>query len=254
MFCTWRNSSLDPGPCAKYQGFRDFTAGDLADRANGVSRVRQALTGAAVQAALSGVFSLFNFALLFYYERRLALYVAAMLLVMVGLTFFFSYNQVRHYREAFRMQGDISGFVFQMINGLSKLRVANAETYALARWARLFSRQKRAALSARRWAAGQHAVSGTFQPLALAAIYGFVYYAGPAGATEPALDLVTFLSFNAAFGQLTGAVNSLTVAATTLVAVIPLLERIRPILDAKPETAGRGADPGDLKGDIESRT
>ena len=204
MFCTWRNSSLDPGPCAKYQGFRDFTAGDLADRANGVSRVRQALTGAAVQAALSGVFSLFNFALLFYYERRLALYVAAMLLVMVGLTFFFSYNQVRHYREAFRMQGDISGFVFQMINGLSKLRVANAETYALARWARLFSRQQRAALSARRWAAGQHAVSGTFQPLALAAIYGFVYYAGPAGATEPALDLVTFLSFNAAFGQLTG--------------------------------------------------
>ena len=242
----WRRLLALPAPF-----FRDFTAGDLADRANGISRVRQALTGAAVQAALSGVFSLFNFALLFYYDRRLALYVAAMLLVMVVATFFFSYNQVRHYREAFKVQGDISGFVFQMINGLSKLRVANAETYALARWAQLFSRQKRAALSARRWAAGQHAVSGTFQPLALAAIYGLVHYAGPAGATEPAFDFVTFLSFNAAFGQLTGAVNSLTVAATTLVAVIPLLERIRPILEAKPETPGRGADPGDLKGDIE---
>ena len=231
--------------------FRDFTAGDLADRANGISRVRQTLTGAALQAALSSIFSLFNFALLFYYSWQLALYVAAMLAVMAAATVFFSYHQVRHYREAFRIQGEIGGFVFQMINGLSKLRVANAETYALAHWARLFSRQKGASLAARRWAAGQHAVSGMFRPLALGAIYGFVYYADPAGGPEPAFDLVTFLSFNAAFGQLVGAVNSLTVAATTAVGVVPLLERIRPILEAKPETAGRGSDPGDLKGDIE---
>ena len=37
------------------QFFRDFTAGDLADRANGISEIRRMLTGAAVQAALDGV-------------------------------------------------------------------------------------------------------------------------------------------------------------------------------------------------------
>ena len=65
----------------------------------------------------------------------------------------------RAYREVFRMQCAIDGFVLQMLNGVSKLRVANAESHALAHWARRFASQKRASLRARRWAAGQHAVT-----------------------------------------------------------------------------------------------
>ena len=231
--------------------FRNFTAGDLANRANGVSGIRQALTGAALQAALSGLFSMFSLALLFYYDWLLALYVCAMLFTMAVTTCVFSYGQVRHHRTAFRMQGAIDGFVLQMINGLAKLRVANAESYALAHWARRFSEQKRASLSARRWAAGQHAISGMFQPLALVIIYAFVYYAGQDGEQQLALGLAEFLSFNAAFGQLAAAVNNLTIAVTTAIGVIPLFERVKPILDARPETVAAGIDPGDLKGDIE---
>ena len=231
--------------------FRKFTAGDLADRANSIGAVRATMTGAALQGAVSGVFSFFSFLLLLSYSWQLALYVAAMLLALAAATVFYSYNQIRQYREVFRAQGAINGFVFQFINGLSKLRIANAETYALARWARQFSKQKRASLAAGRWAAGQHAVSGMFRPLALVAIFGFVYYAGSLDGRQPALDLATFLSFYAAFGQLTAAVGGLTIAVTTAVGVVPLLERVRPVLDARPETADGGADPGDLKGDIE---
>ena len=231
--------------------FRRFTAGDLAARANGVSGVRQMLTGTAVQAAIGGLFSMFSLALLFYYHWLLALYVCAMLLAMAVATWVFSYGQVRHYRDVFRMQGAIDGFVLQMIEGVSKLRVANAESHALAHWARRFSEQKRASLRARRWAAGQHAVTGMFQPLALAAIYGVVYYAGPTGGAQSGMGLADFLSFNAAFGQLTAAVNNLTVALTTAVGVIPLLERVKPVLDERPELAEAGIDPGDLEGDIE---
>ena len=177
--------------------------------------------------------------------------VAADGCVMAVTTCVFSYGQVRHYRDVFRMQGSIDGFVLQMIDGVSKLRVANAESHALAHWAGRFSEQKRASLLARRWAAGQHAVTGMFQPLALAAIYGFVYYAGPTGGAQSGMGLADFLSFNAAFGQLTAAVNNLTVALTTAVGVIPLLERVKPVLDERPELAGAGIDPGDLEGDIE---
>ena len=231
--------------------FRRFTAGDLAARANAVGDVRQLLTGTAVQAAISGVFSMFSLTLLFYYHWLLALYVCAMLLVMAVIACAFSYGQLRHYRDVYRMQGSMDGFVLQLINGVAKLRVANAESHALALWARRFAEQKRAALRARRWAAGQHAVTGMFQPLALAAIYGVVYHAGPAGGAEPAMGLAAFLSFNAAFGQLAAAVNNLTIALTTALGVVPLLERVKPVLDERPELAGAGIDPGDLRGGIE---
>jgi len=230
--------------------FRRFTAGDLASRANGISGVRQVLTGTAAQAAISGLFSMLSLALLLYYHWLLTLYVCGMLSLMAGVTCVFSYGQVRHYREVFRMQGDIDGFVLQMINGVSKLRVANAESHALAHWAHRFSKQKRAYLQARRWAAGQHAITAVFQPAALAAIYGVVHYGGPPGAA-PGMELAAFLSFNAAFGQLSAAVGNLTTALTTALAVIPLLERVKPLLDERPESAGGGIDPGDLQGDIE---
>ena len=43
----------------------------------------------------------------------------------------------------------------------------------------------------------------------------------------------------------------LATAATTVIGTIPLFERVRPILDARPETAADGIDPGDLKGELE---
>ena len=231
--------------------FRHYTAGDLADRANGVREIRRALTGAAVQAAMGGIFSVFSLALLFYYSWSLALWVFGLLLILTGVIWFLAQSQLRHYRTAFRAQGAINGFVFQMIVGLAKIRVANAESFALARWAERFAVQGKSILAARRWAAGQHAVNSAFRPLSLVVIFAIVHQALVHADSRPTLDLAAFLSFNAAFVQLTAAVIALATAATTIVGIIPLFERVRPILNAEPETAGEGIDPGDLTGDIE---
>ena len=230
--------------------FRDFTVGDLENRANGISEIRRIISFAAVGAAMGGIFSVFNLALLFYYSWSLALYVCGMLFVLVGTIWFLARGQLRHYRDVFRIQGAISGFVFQLITGLAKLRVANSETFALTRWARRFAEQKQAAFSALKWTAGQYVVIGMFHPLALIVIFESVQHAILDGRGS-AFNLAGFLSFNAAFGQLTGAVVALTSAATTVIAVIPLLERARPIFNARPETADRGIELPDIKGDLE---
>lgn len=231
--------------------FRKFTAGDLADRANGVSQVRQHLTGASLQAAVSGVFSVFSAGLLFYYSVELALYVTAILALVFVLIAALALAQMRRHREAFTLRGAINGLVFQIIRGLSKIRVAHAEGYALAHWARLYSEQKQATYRAQRWAAWQEAVIAMTRPLVLVPIFAFVQAAMLGSAEAASFDLAGFLAFHTAFGQFLGATVSLAVAVTTVAGVFPLLERVRPILDAQPETAGRGVDPGDLRGDIE---
>ncbi|WP_419164931.1 NHLP bacteriocin export ABC transporter permease/ATPase subunit [Candidatus Palauibacter sp.] len=227
--------------------FRRFTAGDLASRANGVAAIRQALTGAAVQAAMGAIFSVFSLALLFYYSGLLALLVTGLLLLLATGNWLLSLGQLRHDRKAYRAQGELSGFVFQVISGLAKLRVAHAESYALAHWARLYGQQKGEGLAARHWAAGQQVLGGLFQSISLIVIFAVIQRMLSQGTS---FDLVDFLSFNAAFGQLAGAVTAISGAVTTVVGIIPLVERVRPILDAEPEPA-RGIDPGELKGDIE---
>ena len=231
--------------------FRDFTAGDLADRANGIGEIRQMLTGATLRAMIGGIFSAFSLGLLFYYSWSLALYVCALLFVLAGALCLLSWGQLRHDRTASHVQGAINGFVFQMINGLSKLRTAHAESYALARWAERFAEQRKALLAARHWSAGQHVVNSMFRPLSLIVIFAVVHRTLLQADMQSSLDLAAFLSFNAAFLQLTVAVSALALALVSVVSIIPLFERVQPLLQARPETAAQGIDPGDLTGDIE---
>ena len=231
--------------------FRNFTAGDLADRANGIAQIRQLLTGATTTAVIGGVFSIFSYGLLFWYSWKLALCAGGLVLFLIGGTWICARGQMSHHRAAFRIQGAIDGFVFQMITGLAKLRMANAENHALARWAERFAEQKRETFAARRWAAGQLSFNSMFMPLASLAIFAFIWYALIEGEAQPLFDLADFLSFNAAFGQFAAAMTGLTAAWTMVVAAIPLFERVQPILHATPETTGGRIDPEDLTGTIE---
>ena len=231
--------------------FRNFTAGDLADRANGMTQVRQLVSGATLNAFLGGVFSVFSYALLFYYSWRLALCAGALLLVLVGATWVSARARMRHLRTAFAAQGAIDGFVFQMITGLAKIRMANAENHALARWAARYSEQKRATLAARRWEAGLLSFASAFVPLATLVIFAFIFQSLLGKERQPDFGLADFLSFYAALGQLMVATIALTEAWTTVVGALPLFERVQAILEARPETARDGADPGDLSGRLE---
>ena len=233
--------------------FRRYTAGELADRLAGLARIRSMMSGAVIGSIMSGLFSMSSFALLLYYSSQLAAVAGALVLVVVGVSFFSGRRQMRHHREALRVGGLIDGMVFQMITGLAKLRMANAEPYMLERWAGLLAGQRRAIAAARRWAAGQTAFNGLFTPLSSAVLLGVIWVFLIGAEQSGSFGLADFLVAFSAFGQLAGGITGLTGVATTVVAVIPLFERVRPLLEAEPETRREKTDPGDLTGDIEFR-
>ena len=230
--------------------FRGFLSGDLADRANGVSLIRQLLTGAASASLVSGVFSLFSFLLLFYYSSELALWTGLVVLVFAGVSWYFTTRQIRYQRAAFEAQGAIDGLVFQLILGLSKIRQANAELHALNNWSEKYATQRREHLSARKWIAGQLTFNALFLPLSQLLLSALIWYSLIQGANSDGFPLADFLSFNAAFGQFVAGATGLTATLTTIVAVLPLFERVLPIIEAKPESIG-GTVLQDVSGRIE---
>jgi ATP-binding cassette subfamily C protein len=60
-----------------------------------------------------------------------------------------------------------------------------------------------------------------------------------------------FLAFAAAFGQFQAAALELSSAFLTILGVVPLYERAKPILDTLPEVTGTKTHPGELSGTIE---
>ncbi|MDP9352239.1 MAG: ABC transporter transmembrane domain-containing protein, partial [Chloroflexota bacterium] len=129
--------------------FREYTAGDLASRALGITLIREALAGATIAAILGVIFSLFSLVLMFYYDVQLAL---VGLLLVLGLLLFTSaagYAQLRYQRRVFDLQCRISGRVLQLVMGIAKIRVSGSERRAFSVWASHFTAQKRLAFRAR---------------------------------------------------------------------------------------------------------
>ena len=230
--------------------FRPYGAGDLAVRAMGVDAMRRTLSGAAVTAALGGVFSLFNFGLLFHYGGALAWWATGLLAAAGGATLLAGWRQLRLQRRIAPLRARTSGLVLQLLTGISKLRVAAAESCAFAQWARLFGLQRRLQFRSRTVVNRLRVFNAVFPTLSLLVIMAAATAGGNAA---PAIRTGDYLAFSAAFGACLAAMLSMSTALLEALGVVPIYENARPILEAAPEVHAAGGDPGTLEGSLEVR-
>jgi ATP-binding cassette subfamily C protein len=227
--------------------FRDYTAGDLASRALGISTIRQAISGTVVLTILSGVFSIFNFFLLFFIDGQLALLTSLLVLIAVGATTLAGVLQTRNQRELTDLQGKISGLVLQIITGISKLRIAGVESRVFAFWAREFGAQRSLTYKTRRIANGLSVFTSAYTVIATLVIFAAVAFSGETNR----LSTGSFVTFIAAFGQFLFTGLQLSSAFIALLRLVPVYERAQPILHTLPEVNEFKSDPGELTGQIE---
>ena len=226
--------------------FRGYSVGDLADRVMGVDAIRELLTGHVATSLLGAVFSVFSFALLFYFSGPLALVATGLVAVLALAVLLFSYFQLRHQREMSERRGKVASLLFGLIHGIAKIRVAGAEHRAYGLWAEGFSRQRRSAIAARRIAnlqGGWNAAYGVVTTMGLFAMVAI--------SQRASLPASTFLAFLAAFGQFQSAALSVIGLIPRLLATVPTYERLRPILQAVPETDPTKTPVADLRGELE---
>jgi len=227
--------------------FRRYTAGDLAVRVGGISAMRQMLSATTITTILDGLFSVLTFGLLFYYSPPLALIATGLTLVAITATALTGYFHLRYGRKLSDLEGRISGLVLQLVTGIAKFRVAGAEARAFAVWAENFAQEKALAFQAGQSGNRLAVFSAIFPVLSSMAIFGGLIYFQQGGG----LSTGSFLAFNAAFGQFLAAALSLTTTVISILAIVPLYERARPILQAQPEVDEAKINPGALSGDIE---
>jgi NHLM bacteriocin system ABC transporter ATP-binding protein len=228
--------------------FRSFSAGDLAVRAMAIDTIRQAISGATLTALLGGLFSVFNFGLLFFYSVRLALWAMLLAAVAVLVTVLVSWAQLRFQRQIATYQQEISGQVLQFLGSIAKLHVAGSEPHVFAAWARKFSAQRALQYRARRIGNTLATFNAAFPVLSMAVIFAA---AAPLLHGEPGLRTGDFLAFISSFTIFLSAILSMAAAVVSVLAVVPLYENARPILETAPEVDEAKTDPGALSGEIE---
>jgi NHLM bacteriocin system ABC transporter ATP-binding protein len=234
--------------------FRDFTVGDLAARAGAVNAIRRTLGSATLTTVLNSLHGVLNLFLLFHYSSSLALaatgIVAALMVVYAVLLFL----ALRLRERLAELDGKISGLVFQLLGGVSKLRVTASERRGFAVWSRLYAESTHLTFKANSYDNVIAVFNSMIPVLSSAAVYWLVHgQLHPAGGAPPAaMSVGDFVAFTAAFTLFLSAGMSLSTTAFSVLNVIPTWRRARPILEARPEVESARPSSKPLSGGIQA--
>lgn len=225
--------------------FRQYEAGDLGDRAMGVAMIHELLSEGVTASILAALFSLASLALLFVYDVGLALVAVGLTVIFAAGTALGAYWELRRRRVQSALEGRLSGLVLQILMGIARFRVAGAEARVLQRWATQFEAKTRATYRAGIPRLALSTWNSVFPILGTLVLFGLVSRGGVVH-----LGTGTFLAMVAAFGQFIAAGVAFNGAVAYVIEVVPLYERLAPILRTPPEIDAAGAHPGELSGEI----
>ncbi|TGN79316.1 NHLP bacteriocin export ABC transporter permease/ATPase subunit [Streptomyces bauhiniae] len=228
--------------------FSGRSTGELASAAMGISSIRRLLAGVGPVVAQSVTIGAMNVGLLLYYSVPMAMAAIAMLLVIGAVFTGLGLWQVRWQRRLVTLGNKLNNQAFQTLRGLPKLRVASAENYAYAAWAREFARSRELQQKVGRIKNLSSVLGAVYLPVCTLVM--FMLLAGPA---KGAMSAAAFLTFSTAVTMVLTSVTQLTGAFVSAVAALPLFEELRPVLDATPEVRAGSTRPGPLTGALEAR-
>ncbi|OAH10270.1 NHLP bacteriocin export ABC transporter permease/ATPase subunit [Streptomyces jeddahensis] len=228
--------------------FTGRSTGELASAAMGISAIRRLLAGVGPVVVQASTVGAMNLVLLLLYSVPLALAAIALLLVIAAVFLGMGLWQVRWQRRLVVLSNKLNNQAFQTLRGLPKLRVAAAENYAYASWAKEFARSRELQQRVGRIKNLTTVLGAVYLPLC--SLIMFMLLAGPA---RGSLSASAFLTFNTAMTMMLTSATQLTGALVSAAAALPMFEEIKPVLDATPEVRGASTQPGVLSGGIEAR-
>jgi NHLM bacteriocin system ABC transporter ATP-binding protein len=226
--------------------FRNYSAGDLAARAAGIGHIREVLAGATLSVLLSGLFSIWNFGLLFVIDPKLALAATLLVVVAGSVAAMAAYAGLQRQRKVAELDGKIGGLLLQLLGGIAKLRVTGSENRAFGVWAKLFARRRDADLGAERVNLRVSVFQGSF-PIVCSMVL-FWMLSGEGGQK---LSTGQFLAFSSAFGVFLAAILDVIETALQSLSVVPMYERAKPILVAPVESQGKSDVRTAIRGALE---
>lgn len=233
--------------------YKKFTAGDLTNRVLSINAIRQILSNTVMTAVLSGAFSIVNLGLLFYYDSGLAWIGVGLAAVAIIFIASIGWLKLKYDRDISDTQGDIQGFLFEFLSGITKIRITGAEKRIFTLWATKFSNLKKLAFRSGSYQNFIEVFNGSYPLFTNIFFFSFIYYTFTTATTANVglISVGAFMAFISAFNQFLNDSLRMSMSLISSLNIITLYERAKPILEEIPESSEHSTDPGELGGEIE---
>lgn len=230
---------------SKLNFFRDFTSGDLVNRANGVDEIQQKMNISIFLSIINVMISLISFSVMYYYDKRLTM-IALLLTLCYSIIFlFFTLKQITFQQLVQSHRGRLMGMLFQFYTAISKLKVSYSEKTAFQRWNHDYAEQIRMEYKAGKIGNFLSSFSTFYSVLITICLFIGVYLIGSD------LSFGVFIIYNGLYSQFFSGLLGLVNAIAIITSIIPTYQRLKPILLNEPEIELATAISPPLQGELE---
>ncbi len=223
--------------------FRDYSVGELNQYIAYMDSLCTTMVDSLFSTAITGVFSLIYLGQIFAFAPSLVVPSLAVTLVTLTVSLLSARVQMRIDQETMVTTARERGLVYAFINGIQKIRLSGAENRAFAKWSDLYV----------------ETASTTFNPPAIIRLSPVLTTAvsliGTAVmyfvAVQSKVTIADYFAFNASYAYISTAFSSLASMALSAASIKPVVNLIKPLLSAKPETSDHRETVTRLSGSIE---
>ena len=222
-----------------------YPTGDLAVSGMTFQHLRDGVQGMVADGLLSVIFLLPVFAVILFYNTTLGFVALGFSLIALAVAVVLGTFQVAPYGRMFRSVRQVSGRLFQIIGGISKLRVESAEASAFDIWASNYREQKRAELEQGVFEGHVKALGASLPFIAAGVILLAVFAQGDQGVpiSDFLVVYMVFLTFQYAIGRFGESYSAVA-------GLLPSLQQLGPILSEPSETESTGDSVEYVGGEI----
>lgn len=209
--------------------FKQFSAGDLSSRMQGIGQLCAAISSAVLGIGASSLFSLIYLGQVFSFAPSLVAPSLLITLLSLAVTALSALCQVRYGKKQLMAAAKNSGVVFSLFTGIQKIRLAGAERRAFAHWAERYREQAEYQYASPVFVRAGEAIAAGITTVGTI----LIYYS----AAMHQVAAADYIAFSASFGMVSGALTSLASVGVMAAQIRPLVEMVEPILQAEPEVA-----------------
>ncbi|MBR0161685.1 MAG: NHLP bacteriocin export ABC transporter permease/ATPase subunit [Oscillospiraceae bacterium] len=223
--------------------FRKYSSGELSNRFQSVGLLCDLLLGSVFSMGLTSLSSLLYLPRIFHYAPALVLPALAIILCTLGFSFLSTVLQTKISKEMMEKSAKEAGISYALITGVQKIKLAGAEKRAFARWAKAYSEAAELNYNPPVFLKANSAIMTAINLAGTILLYFL--------AVQTRISPSEYITFNVAYGMVTGAFASLTGVALSVARIKPILDMAEPFLKTEPEMSESKAMVTSIRGSIE---
>lgn len=223
--------------------FSKYNSGDLSSRVDGMQQISMMISSLIFGTGLSTICSFMYVFQMNQYAPQLVIPAILFIIIQLGINVLSTLTLIRIKRRNLKEKISLSALIYSLFSGVQKIKLSGAERRAFSKWADNYKK----------------AVEDDYNPPILIKVLPMIstivsmismivlYFI--AGTTN--VHMADFIAFNTAFAAVSGAIMSLAPLFTKFSEMKPIIEIVKPILDAEPEVSENKKILTDLSGAIE---